>query len=775
MGPAVMPEKVYLDDNGNPISAKGYLDDNGNPISGQPGLLSSALDTVKRFGKAAASDIGELGQGIAGIAAAGFSPNQMAGETARALTDRYITTGKPIVTPMDAAEMATGAPLSKMKQEFAEGKYPEIAGHTAVALGTLLLPHGVKAVRGARTARAAAELDRHIFQNYLRPDMERVAAGLGGDVPAEVVARGMADGPKPVQGSRLIKETAKTPEQHMADAVAEAGAELRKADAPQSTELPPPPFSLGEGAPPAQPAVSFPKRAEGTRLPKVQEAPATPERGRLVTTPERPANQPPVADPNQAIIDALNELAAKPEPVASPRVEPAPAGTGMSGEGAQPPAIELPEAWKPFAQAAPEPVPAAPPASPAGGVDIQAQPGMGIDESTLRTFREGRGGGGLGDARRAVGSEKAAMSLDDIASELGVDREVMQQMMRDMTDGPSRRPMAAELAEMDNDYLRQINNERGAVDPKLLATIGAAGAGAAAGGAYFDENPVGGAIAGGLTGAALANPMAAAKRVQELRMMGMLSGAAAPKSVLGNVGAHLTAAAEKGSMAPLTEMLRVPTNVKNAAAAFRAQPHTISAATGAAPVEGLGRINLPGRLMGAMDDASKQSLGRAGVTPEEAGRLLLTTENPVGAGSGLNKAFNTRVGRAIVPFQRIPINQFSEGVQALEGLLPRGDSPASIHNSGVGRALTAGTAAAGAAAGNETDDPVTLALLAALAGPRALPFAIGAGAMAGPRVLERVGVGLPDGNVRSLFDPMRPIDQPALFKFLHYLSGQQEQ
>lgn len=403
---------------------------------------------------------------------------------------------------------------------------------------------------------------------------------------------------------------------------------------------------------------------------------------------------------------------------------------------------------------------------------------MGLSDDVRQAFRESLDGGDLGDARRAVGSEKAAVSYDDLAKELGVDRSVIEQMMRDMTDGPSRRPMAAELAEMDNDYLRQINNERGSVDPMLAAKIGLPVAGAVAGSAMAGEdgNPLLGGALGALGGLAAANPGATMKRLQEARMIGMLSGAALPKSVLGNVGAHLTAAAEMGSAAPIREMLRVPTNVKTAVQAFRNQPKTISAATGAAPVEGLGRLNLPGRLMGALDEASNASLQRSGLSPEQAQRLLLTTENPVGAGSTLNTALNTRLGRWLVPFQRIPVNQFSQGVQSLEGLLPKGSVKLDpVHTSKAGRALTVGSMGAGALAGDETNNPLALAMLSALAGPRALPFALGAGLTAGPKVLERVGVGLPDASLRDLYDPTRAIDQPALLRLIEQLTAQEQQ
>ena len=47
-----------------------------------------------------------------------------------------------------------------------------------------------------------------------------------------------------------------------------------------------------------------------------------------------------------------------------------------------------------------------------------------------------------------------------------------------------------------------------------------------------------------------------------------------------------------------------------------------------------------------------------------------------------------------------------------------------------------------------------------------LPFALGAGLTAGPEVIERVGVGLPEGSYKDLFNPLRPLNKPALLKLI---------
>jgi hypothetical protein len=117
-----------------------------------------------------------------------------------------------------------------------------------------------------------------------------------------------------------------------------------------------------------------------------------------------------------------------------------------------------------------------------------------------------------------------------------------------------------------------------------------------------------------------------------------------------------------------------------------------------------------------------------------------------------------------MPFQRIPFNQIAEGVNSLNELAPKSGA------SNTRRALTIGAGAAGAGAGSQTDNPYTLAIISALMGPRALPFALGAGATAGPRAVERV-VSTPDLSLKDAYNPLAPIDKPALLRLLEYLGG----
>jgi hypothetical protein len=321
-----------------------------------------------------------------------------------------------------------------------------------------------------------------------------------------------------------------------------------------------------------------------------------------------------------------------------------------------------------------------------------------------------------------------------------------------------RRPTIVDAADDSLNYMRRIADERGGIDPKLAIKIGLPVGGAALGAATGDENPLMGGIYGALAGLAAAHPIKTARGVQSARMTGMLSGAALPKSIAGNAGSFVTAAAERGSMAPIKEALRLQTNMRAAVKGFQ---------SGANPshMSGMGKFNIPGRVMGALDEASTQALQRAGLTLDEAQRLLLTRPNPLGHGR-FAKQLEGPIGKFFMPFQRTPFNFGIEGLESLDDLF-RNPNAAPLRK----RALTAGAIGAGAAAGTQTDNPLALAILAAFAGPRGLPLALGAGVTAGPGALRRMGVGFPEGSWRDVYDPLRPIDKPALMRLLEELGG----
>ncbi len=684
-------------------------------------------------------------------------------------------------------EGGTGADIDEAKRNPTRAMGRFLGSTVAPAVVLKGAKAGVRNVQGARRAAAATAAAE-------RAEMAPVARGLGGDVPDEVVARGLAEGKQAPAGSRVVNPN----EEILKDLAETIDAAKKDARYPGPSEG----VTVSSTMPPenlAQPDVSYPRLVTGAKKVKKAEPapPPTPEGGRLVNPteevlrelretidaarqdarypgPSRTAvvsstmshqnlAQPPVSYPRLVTggkrstkTAPKNDAPAKSEPPALPERE---ARGNVRGEGGS---ESRPVAPAPARAAAPESAPAPVSAPRAPGIPTTSKDGQRV---VVRPKQ-----GVVSGLRNAVGAEKAARQLG-----------VKPDDVRRAAPGPSRRPYAAEMADDDANYRRRIADERGFIDPKLALKLGATVAGGAGGAALAnDDSKLAGGIVGALTAMAATNPMAAAKRFNELRMIGMLSGGALPKSVLGNIGAHLNAAGELGSMKPIKEMLRVPTNLKNAKAGWKAQTQPGGGMTSGAKVQGLGRLNVPGRVMGAFDDASQESLKRSGVSPERAKQLTLMEDNPAGFGANaLQRAFDTRIGKFLVPFQRVPLNQFSQGAEALDGLLPRGKNAATVHNSGRGRALTAGAIGAGAVTGDETENPLFLAMMAALAGSRGMPFALGAGGAIAAKhggsksksVLDRVGMGLPDGSMSDVFQPWRAIDKPALIRFIEQLQG----
>jgi hypothetical protein len=148
-------------------------------------------------------------------------------------------------------------------------------------------------------------------------------------------------------------------------------------------------------------------------------------------------------------------------------------------------------------------------------------------------------------------------------------------------------------------------------------------------------------------------------------------------------------------------MLRLPTNVKNAAAAFkRGTTYQGEEAT---------KWALPGRILGATDEAAQAALGRAGIEPKRAADIML--QSPLGK-NRMTDALDTPLGHYLVPFRRTPINQ---GIGALETM-------ADWSTKGK-KAANAVALGGGFLTGEETEGVgPTIAGTAAL-GKRGLPFA----------------------------------------------------
>lgn len=219
-----------------------------------------------------------------------------------------------------------------------------------------------------------------------------------------------------------------------------------------------------------------------------------------------------------------------------------------------------------------------------------------------------------------------------------------------------------------------------------------------------------GAMLGGaavLGGAYLAKKYGLGKAFDTLnnaRRQGMLTGLAIPKSLIGNLGAGVTTAIEEGRVEPLKEMLRLPTNVKNAVAAFKRG--------GQYQGQPMSKWAIPGRILGATDEAATAALGRAGIPAEEAAKTML--QNEVDLGPQVRGALNTKLGQYLVPFRRTPINQAVGALETAADWSTKGKA-----------AANAAALGSGFATGEESEGVVPTGLGAAFFGRRGGQFAVG--------------------------------------------------
>lgn len=284
---------------------------------------------------------------------------------------------------------------------------------------------------------------------------------------------------------------------------------------------------------------------------------------------------------------------------------------------------------------------------------------------------------------------------------------------------------------------------------------------------------VGAGVAGaGLAGLALKNP-AMAKKAYEValaaRYPAMLSGFALPKSILGNIGAAGAASLERGTLAPLKQLLS-PATVKDFVQAFKTpvvrgtsdELAEIGAKYADNPVAKwiAEKANVPGRFMGAGDFATRNALQRAGLTSAEAAEQTLQSPLP----SQISKPLSGRLGQTAVPFQRTPWNQF---IQMFKGSQ---EAPKTAATSfGVGMAE-----------GAATEDPMTPGILSPLAGRHSglnvLGAAVGRKLAGGPSP-ERVAFGLAPVSDQSLAQPIldlpeggpvKPFLRPSILSMLRY-------
>lgn len=240
----------------------------------------------------------------------------------------------------------------------------------------------------------------------------------------------------------------------------------------------------------------------------------------------------------------------------------------------------------------------------------------------------------------------------------------------------------------------------------------------------------------------------------------MLSGLAVPKSMLGNVGAVVARSAEEGSFTPLKKFFSMET-VDDAVDAYK--NHGFVGPTAGVDLPG----PMPGRIMGAMDQATQKALVRGGASADEAEAALFQT--PLNKNYGkLGDALDSPTAKYIFPFRRTPYNQFFEGLQTLK--------PGYAH-SGVRNAYMAAGAVHGAATSDE-QYPMTLPLAAAASAKYGAPYA--GAALVGRMLASGKGGGgitgtiLPTseyGTEQSLTNPLEPFVNPSGVKVLSKFFG----
>lgn len=232
-----------------------------------------------------------------------------------------------------------------------------------------------------------------------------------------------------------------------------------------------------------------------------------------------------------------------------------------------------------------------------------------------------------------------------------------------------------------------------------------------------------------------------ADAANRLRYFSMLSSPVTQiKNVAGNVGAVASHAAESalgGQFREAGDVLREffsPQTVRDAIAEYRAPSEG-----GRWGNEGHDVLDIPGRTMGAIDRATKNALERGNVPADRAHEITFTNRPKSDLGSSLNDALNrSTAGKLLVPFSKTATNILERGIERTPGLgyLAQALSGGNLTTSVPKQILGAVAAGAGGYVGSRPGaaayakaHPTQKALIEALLGPYAVPYAIGSGAM----------------------------------------------
>jgi len=243
----------------------------------------------------------------------------------------------------------------------------------------------------------------------------------------------------------------------------------------------------------------------------------------------------------------------------------------------------------------------------------------------------------------------------------------------------------------------------------------------------------------------------AARGLNAARQQAMLSGLALPKSLLGNTGAAFNASLEQRSMSPLKSFFSRQT-LDDAISSYKR-----GGSAGPTPGTNI-PLPVPGRFMGAMDEATQSALQRGGMSATEAQRSVL--QAPLTG--ELGEVLESPAAKYVLPFRRTPFNQFIEGWRTLKP---------DFDHTGVRNAYIGAGAVHGAATTDE-QYPVSIPLATALAAKYGLPYSLAAVAarklMGGQGGGGILGSTLPVseyGVEQSLSDPSAPFVRPAVSRF----------
>jgi hypothetical protein len=251
----------------------------------------------------------------------------------------------------------------------------------------------------------------------------------------------------------------------------------------------------------------------------------------------------------------------------------------------------------------------------------------------------------------------------------------------------------------------------------------------------------------------------AGRGAMNLRSQLMLTGLAIPKAIVSNVGGAAIQSAERGTLAPIKELLSRET-VRDFRSAF-SNPAIQHEQAAMAPKFS------PGRVLGAIDEATQKAMGRAGMSADDAERMTFQTPLNKRFGS-FGETLDSPAARYLIPFRRTPFNATYEGFKALK------EAPQNPKTT----AAMLGLGAAHGAATSDEQYPVSMGLGAAAANKYAVPYLIAAAAgraVSGGRDPGSVaGEALPIseyGLTSGVTDPTKAFTDPAGYRLVKRLLG----